>query len=296
MSDKFYARTTPPRGLLRLDGADRGSFLQGLISNDIRKLSDQNALWTALLTPQGKFLFDFFLIADGDAILIDAEGETIADLRKRLGLYKLRAKVVIGEPEPALEVLVAWGESAAAAFGLNETGAVRRIGPTLVIADPRRAALGLRIIAPTGMIGPALLESHGFVAADWNGWDRLRIAEGVPDGRRDMAPDKSILLENGFDELGGIAWDKGCYIGQELTARTKYRGLVKKRLLPVEFDGPAPPPGTPITSGGGEAGEIRSGQPGQALALIRLEALVSGEALVAGDVPLRARKPDWAGF
>jgi folate-binding protein YgfZ len=113
----------------------------------------------------------------------------------------------------------------------------------------------------------------------------LRLEHGIPDGSRDLPLEKAILLEAGFDELNGVDWQKGCYIGQELTARTKYRGLIKKRLMPVRVDGPLPPPGTIVTLGEQEAGEMRSGQDGIALALLRLEAV---EAARAGDKVLQA--------
>ncbi|MCH8153860.1 MAG: hypothetical protein IH786_01110 [Proteobacteria bacterium] len=122
-------------------------------------------------------------------------------------------------------------------------------------------------------------------------YERLRIGQGVPDGSRDLEIERSTLLENGFDELGGIDWDKGCFMGQELTARTKYRGLVKKRLVPVEIDGPAPAPGTPVTADGKDAGVLRSVADGLGLALIRLEHLEA--PLSAGAARLTVRKPDW---
>jgi tRNA-modifying protein YgfZ len=122
----------------------------------------------------------------------------------------------------------------------------------------------------------------------------------VPDGSRDLPVEKAILLEAGFDELNGVDWQKGCYIGQELTARTKYRGLIKKRLMPVRVAGALPPPGTPVMLDGQDAGELRSGQDGIALALLRLEAVAaaaaSGEALHAGDARLTPLRPDWARF
>ena len=124
----------------------------------------------------------------------------------------------------------------------------------------------------------------------------MRLALGVPDGSRDLAVEKALLLEAGFDELNGIDWQKGCYIGQELTARTKYRALVKKRLLPVAVEGALPPPGTPVMLGDEEAGELRSGRDGQALALLRLDAVEkakAGVALTAGGARLTPRMPDW---
>ncbi|WP_404326526.1 CAF17-like 4Fe-4S cluster assembly/insertion protein YgfZ [Aerophototrophica crusticola] len=152
--------------------------------------------------------------------------------------------------------------------------------------------MGARLLLPAGAT-PDLAQGS---FADW---DRLRLMLGVPDGSRDLVVDKSILLENGFDELRGVAWDKGCYVGQELTARTKYRGLVKKRLLPVAVQGPLPPPGTLVMAGEREAGEVRSGADGLALALVRLDALeadlTAGEARLVPQVPEWVRLPEKAG-
>jgi folate-binding protein YgfZ len=137
----------------------------------------------------------------------------------------------------------------------------------------------------------AALEGAGFAAAMLADYDALRIDHGVPDGSRDLEVERSPLLENGFDELHGIDWDKGCFMGQELTARTKYRALIKKRLLPVTIEGPAPEPGTQITAGGKDAGVLRSSVDGVGLALLRLEHLEA--PLLAGEARLTPRKPDW---
>ena len=139
----------------------------------------------------------------------------------------------------------------------------------------------------------AALQGAGLAPAGPTDYDALRIRLGVPDGSRDLEVERSTLLENGFDELGGIDWDKGCFMGQELTARTKYRGLVKKRLVPVEIDGPAPAPGTPVTADGKDAGVVRSVADGLGLglALIRLEHLEA--PLSAGAARLTVRKPAW---
>ena len=293
MTEIHYAPAEPARGLLALTGEDRAKFLQGLVSNDVRLLSDTRAIWAALLTAQGKYLHDFFVAASGDAWLIDGEGDRIADLKRRLGLYKLRAKIALDDVSDHYEVFHAWGAGAAAAFGLAEPGQATTRDGTTIFVDPRLGALGLRVIAPKGEAAKLFA---GFTPALAAEWDRLRLGLGVPDGSRDMVLEKAILLENGFDELNGVAWDKGCYIGQELTARTKYRGLVKKRLMPIAVDGPLPAPGTLILSGGQEAGEIRSGQGDMALALVRLEALESGAPLTAGDATIRPQRPDWAKF
>ncbi len=289
------APADPARGLLLLGGEDRAKFLQGLVSNDVRVLSPTRAIWAALLTPQGKYLHDFFIAELGDAWLIDGEGERIADLKRRLGLYKLRAKITLEDASDRFEVLQAWGSQAGAPFGLADAGqAIQRDG-AVALLDPRLVDLGLRLVAPKGT-GAGLLAALGYAPAPLADWDRLRLGHGVPDGSRDMILEKAILLENGFDELHGVAWDKGCYIGQELTARTKYRGLVKKRLMPVAIDGPLPEPGTLILSNGQEAGEIRSGRDGLAVALVRLEALEAGAPLVAGEAVVRPRRPDWAKY
>jgi folate-binding protein YgfZ len=280
MSQTLYALPVPARGLLRVSGPDRMSFLQGLISNDVEKAVPGQAVWAALLTAQGRYLHDFFVIAEGDDLLIDAEGDRMADLQRRLTLYKLRAKVTI-TPVTDLTVRLGWGEVPDALDG------------ALVVPDPRRPELGIRIVAPESWPAPAGFVPAGFVPGDFAAWDRLRLSLGVPDGSRDLTPEKAILLENGFDELHGIAWDKGCYIGQELTARTKYRGLVKKRLLPVGFDGPAPAPGTIILQNGAEAGEMRSTRDGIGLALLRLDALKAEAPLMADGTQLLPRPPEW---
>lgn len=295
MTDQFYAPADPARGLLLLSGEDRSKFLQGLVSNDVRKLSATHAIWAALLTPQGKYLHDFFIAEQGDGWLIDGEGARIADLKRRLGLYKLRARIVLEDVTDRFEVLQAWGSGAGAPFGLGEPGqAIQRQG-AVAFLDPRLSDLGVRLIAPKGT-GAALLGGLGYAPGAIADWDRRRLGHGVPDGSRDMILEKAILLENGFDELHGVAWDKGCYIGQELTARTKYRGLIKKRLMPVAIDGPLPEPGTPILRDGQEAGEIRSGRDGMAVALVRLDALEAGTPLVAGAATVRPLRPAWAKY
>jgi folate-binding protein YgfZ len=249
MSDLF-ALVLDARGVLRVAGEDRQSFLQGIVSNDVAKAGPERALWSAFLTPQGKFLHEFFLAESGDAILLDCEAARLADLRRRLSIYKLRSKVTLEDASADLAVAVLFGPGALEALGLAETpGRAAPFAGGLAYVDPRLAALGARALLPRAEAAAALAAA-GFAQGALADYDRLRISLGVPDGSRDLEVEKSILLENGFDELHGVDWNKGCYMGQELTARTKYRALIKKRLLPVEIDGPAPAPGTPITAGG----------------------------------------------
>ncbi|OJX78282.1 folate-binding protein [Magnetospirillum sp. 64-120] len=262
--------TRLPRSVLIVAGDDRKTFLQGLVSNDVNKVSADKALYAAFLTAQGKFLWDLFLVEQGDTILIDVDQASAETFKKKLSLYKLRAKVSIEMSD--LAVFAVWGGD-----GTLPAGAV---------ADGRLAEMGGRIYAAQA---PA-----GLAEAPLAAWDALRFALGVPDGTRDLIADKSLLLENGFDELSGVDFDKGCYMGQELTARTKYRGLVRKRLLPVRFDGDAPQAGTPLLAGEVEAGEMRSGGVGAGLAMVRLEHLRAGTPLTCGGKALSVTVPSWA--
>lgn len=293
------------RGVLRVGGADRVDFLQGIVSNDVTRVSPETALWTAFLTPQGKFLHEFFLTAENPgpegAFLLDCEAGRAADLARRLKLYKLRAKVTV-EAVEEFAVAALFGSGALEKLGLpGEAGRARAFAGGMVFVDPRLPALGARALLPRESAEQALAQA-GFAEGRLDDYDRLRIAAGVPDGSRDLEVEKSTLLESGFDELGGIDWDKGCYMGQELTARTKYRGLTKKRLLPVTISGPAPAPGSGITRDGKELGALRSavakgGDESLGLALLRLEALENSETpLLAGEATVTPRKPDWAKF
>jgi len=280
------------RGVLAASGPDRAGFLQGLVSNDTQRVSSECALYAALLTAQGKYLHDFMLIEAREAIWLDGEAARLGDLKRRLSLYRLRAKVTLDEM-PGLAVAAVFGEGARAALGLPDLpGSAHAFGAGVVFLDPRLAALGARAILPRDAIRRDLAKA-GLVETDFAVYDRLRLELGVPDGSRDLVLDKSILLESGFDELNGIDWQKGCFIGQELTARTKYRGLVKKRLFPVRIDGPALKPGAILTLDGREAGEMRSSRDGIGLALLRLEAVADGHKLQAGETKIAPITPAW---
>jgi folate-binding protein YgfZ len=285
------------RAAITVGGDDRISFLQGLISNDVTRLAPERAQFSAMLTPQGKFLFDLFLAeaADG-SVLIDTEADRAEALVRKLSMYRLRAKVTIAL-EPALTLFAVWGVGAAAALGLADLpGVSGPFGGGIALVDPRLAAAGARVFLPEG--GEAALRAAGFAPGDLADWDRARIRLGLPDGARDLELEKALLLENGYEELNGVDFEKGCYMGQELTARTRYRGLIRKRLMPVVIDGPAPAPGTEIRYGEAEAGEMRSSRGDVGLALIRLEAFRAsgGQGLTCGEAVLTAHQPDWAKF
>ncbi|MBI3446529.1 MAG: folate-binding protein YgfZ [Magnetospirillum sp.] len=296
MTDKVFVRLDH-RAVIEVGGEDRRTFLQGLVSNDMNKVAGDRAVYAALLTPQGKFLFDMFVVELGDLFLIETEAARAEDLRKKLSMYKLRAKVSVALAANTA-VFALGGDGAAGTFDLGaEAGTATEFAGGTVFVDPRLAEAGLRALLPADG-GPRVLEANGFAPAPFETWDEARIRLGLPDGSRDLELEKGILLENGFDELNGVDFNKGCYMGQELTARTKYRGLVRKRLMPVEINGPVPAPGADIRLGDAEAGEMRSACGSVGLALIRLEQFKAsgGVGLTSGASSLAAAKPKWAVF
>jgi folate-binding protein YgfZ len=280
------------RGVLAVSGPDRRPFLQGLVSNDVDKVGPTAGRYAAFLTAQGKYLHDFMMVEADESIWLETEAARLSDLKRRLSIYRLRAKASLAERSD-LSVAVVFGADAPAALGLSrEPGAARAFASGVAFVDPRLASLGARIILPREEMR-ALLADTGLVETGFDSYDRLRLSLGIPDGRRDLVPEKSILLESGFDELNGVDWHKGCYIGQELTARTKYRGLVKKRLMPVQIDGPNPPPGAVVTADGREVGEMRSSCDGIGLALLRIKPVREGKTLAAGAATLIPVGPSW---
>lgn len=287
------------RGVLTVGGKDRKSFLQGLISNDIERVAADRAIWAALLTPQGKYLHDFFVIEIGELLYLDCESERLMDLGKRLHRFKLRAEVELGIGE-GFAIYALFGDGALGELNLSdEPGAAQSLGKGVVYTDPRLSAAGARALLPTTDAEIALA-SKGFSTGEANSYDALRLELGLSDGSRDLVIEKSTLLESNFDELHGVDWDKGCYMGQELTARTKYRGLVRKRLMPVRIDGPVPEMGTPVMAGGKEIGEMRSGFESRGMALIRLERLAESDTeedgFDAGNARVFPEKPAWATY
>lgn len=247
--------TLERRAVLDVTGEDRVGFLQGLVSNDVALAGPGRAVWAALLTPQGKWLADFFITAEGERLLLDVEAGQAAMLVQRLSRYRLRAKVAVGAT--SLVVQAGWD-------GPMPEGAA---------ADPRMAGAGWRLVTADPVP----------TTASEVAYDLHRLGLGLPDGSSDMESEKTTLLEAGFDELHGVSWTKGCYMGQELTARTKYRGLLKRRLVAVGVEGPLPEPGTPVLAGGVEAGSMRSGRGQRGLALLRLDAILAARSGMAAS-------------
>jgi folate-binding protein YgfZ len=279
------------RGVVAISGEAARAFLQALITNDIQRVSPTCAIYAALLTPQGKFLHDFFIIEHKDRLLLDCKLDRIPDLIKRLIMYRLRAKVDIADESGKWEVGVMLAGDEAGEPQPAGTAKTRFDGVSYT--DPRHAGMGERTIRlidaddsfPTDTVQ---LEKNRAT------YDALRISLGIPDTGRDLMAEKSMPLESGFDELHGVDFEKGCYVGQEVTTRMKHRNLVKKRLFPVLIDGETAP-GAVIKCGDVEAGELRSAIKGRGIALLRLDLVAKG-GLNADGVAITPEKPDWVNF
>jgi len=237
------------RAIYRITGADRESFLQGLVTNDVRDLA--TLTYAALLTPQGKYIADFFLVPEDGAILLDVAEELGAGLVKRLTMYKLRADVTI---EP------------------TELYAIRGLEtpmPAGAFQDPRHPALGWRLYSETPGAAPSI------------DWDRIRATHAIPETGRELTPE-TYILEAGFERLNGVDFRKGCYVGQEVTARMKHKTELRKGFESVALDGPTPAAGAKVTTEDGkEVGELTTVVPGRAIAYLRFDR--AKDPLLAGD-------------
>jgi folate-binding protein YgfZ len=254
------------RAVLQISGPDRISYLNGLVSNDVTRAAPGTAIWAAMLTAQGRYFADFFIHSWEATLLLDLPASLAASVLPKLQRHKLRANVAFADVSGDWHHYAAWGDAPRSA--------------DIATPDPRLPKAGHRLLSRTPL---DITDSAENYAAH-------RIALGLPDGPPDLEPDKTLLLEAGFDELHGIDWQKGCYMGQELTARTKYRGLVKRRLIPVSLSEPAAPE-TPILSEGEAVGTLRSVAGGLALAMLRLDSLA--KPLIAGNALLSIHQPAW---
>jgi hypothetical protein len=260
------------RGVISVSGEDATSFLQGLLTNDVERLHPSEARYAALLTPQGKILFDMIVVraAGGEepSYLIDCAAAQAADLAKRLGFYKLRAKVAVADVSADRAVAALWGAEPATVEGL-------------LYADPRDSRLGSRAIMARPIAAAVGLE-HA------NEYEALRIAVGAPKGGLDFAYADAFPHDANLDLLHGVDFDKGCYVGQEVVSRMKHRGAARKRVARVKLAGPAPAPGTPVMDRELAVGALGSSSGREALALLRLdraeEAMAAGRTLSAGGV------------
>jgi tRNA-modifying protein YgfZ len=282
------AALLPDRGVIKVIGDGARNFLHGLVTADMLNLTPGTARFCALLTPQGKIIADFFVVEappqDGGGFFLDTPRALIATLLERLNLYKLRAKVLIEDLSEVLGVLAIWDGAAAAKYGL-------------CYDDPRLSALGMRSMMPPHRAAGAAAElGAALVAAEE--YEAHRIALGIPRGGIDFAYGDAFPHETDMDQLGGIDFAKGCYVGQEVVSRIEHRGTARTRAVPIRYDGAAPPSGAAITAGGRQVGAVGSAMRGRGIALLRLDrvAEASGDALDAGGIAIHIVKPDWARF
>lgn len=293
MTDGLFHAVLADRALISVSGPDWRRFLQGLISNDVEALAEGELRFAALLAPQGKLLFDMFVLGGPDGCRLDVQAAQRDALVQRLSMYRLRSKVEIAAVEGT--VSAAWlSQTAHPDEGRDPDHQASRQADWAPASaevsgewkhDPRLPALGWR-----GYDVPRPPEAALPASAD--DYDAHRLALGVPDPARDCVPDKTYPIEADFDLLNGIDFRKGCFVGQETTSRMKRRGAIKTRMLPIAFDGPPPPPGAEVLAGELRAGEVLSGREGRAMALLRLDR-VEGAALSVDGRAVRVERPPW---
>jgi tRNA-modifying protein YgfZ len=308
------------RGVLRVAGEDAASFLQGLLTNDVESLTAGEARYAALLTPQGKILFDFLVLRiaseSGAAFLIDCPAAQAADLAKRLGFYRLRAKVTIADESAGFAVAAFWGEEEAVMAGIGP--ASPEVPPTpkqgasatakawmagtspamtavaeqrtagFFFADPRDPRLGVRAILPRA-------EAAGLANAGLDAYEAHRIRLGIPRGGVDFAYADIFPHDANLDLLHGVDFEKGCYVGQEVVSRMRHRGGARKRIVRLTFSGAALEQGTPVVAGETSVGALGSSVAGRALAMVRLDriedAAAAGRPLTAGGIGVTIESP-----
>jgi len=284
------AALLPDRGVVKVVGAPARGFLNGLLTADIGRVTPEHPCFAALLTPQGKIVADGIVAeapaADGGGFFIDCPRALAVSLVDKLNFYKLRAAVIAEDLSEVLGVLAVWDGTASTDYGL-------------VYPDPRLPALGRRVMLPPHLAKEAAADL-GAELVDAATYEAHRIALGVPRGGLDFAYGDAFPHETDMDQLNGVDFAKGCYVGQEVVSRMEHRGSARTRVVPVAFEGHAPEPGATVTAGDKAIGTFGSSADGHALALLRLDraadALAAGAPLVAGGATLRLVKPDWARF
>ena len=285
------------RGVVAVEGPDARSFLQAMISNDANNISSSASIYAAMLTPQGKYLHDFVISQVGNKFLLETEKDRMLDLVNRLNLFRLGAKVTISAIEGDCLVAAFWGKTGPVMLANDhKPGYTETISNCCVVSDPRLAALGYRVMGTKLNIEKFIADALPHPIAPAN-FDSHRLEVGVPDGSRDIQVNKSFLLESNFEELNGVAFDKGCYIGQENTARQKHRGTIRRRLIKVNISGPPPENNERISWEDGEIGAMRSVRDGAGMAIIRLdrwaEAKAKNAEFRAGSARVTPVLPEW---
>ncbi len=284
------AALLPDRGVVKVAGADARTFLNGLLTTDVGKVTPEQARFGALLTPQGKIIVDCIVAeapaGDGGGFFLDCPRALAVDLVQKLNFYKLRAKAICEDLSEVLGVMAIWDGPGATEYGL-------------VYADPRLPALGQRAMLPPHLAKEAAADL-GAELMEAAAYDAHRIALGVPRGGLDFIYGDAFPHETDMDQLAGVDFDKGCYVGQEVVSRMEHRGTARNRVVPVATDGFAPDAGVPIMAGDKPVGVTGSHAGRNGLAMLRLDrvadALAAGTPLTAGGVAIEPRKPDWATF
>ena len=265
---EFSEGVLPDRAVVKIAGPEAQGFLHNLLTADIERLQPGEAAYAALLSPQGKMLFEFFVLNDGTGFFLDCAASQKAELLKRLGFYRLRAKLALSDVGD-MEVAVSPHEPKQA----------------LRYADPRTRDLGWRMIVKESSLPKA------------DGYHAARIRLGLADSDADLGSGEFFPHEANLDQLGGVSFEKGCYVGQEVVSRMEHRGTARSRILPVRFDAEAPPKGSEIKGGEKVIGKVLSSVGEDALALIRIDRLAeAADALMAGGQALRVRKPSWVRY
>jgi len=280
----------PDRGVVKVAGDDARGFLNGLVTNDMGKVAPGKPRFAALLTPQGKIIIDFIVaeapINDGGGFFLDCPRALASALVEKLNFYKLRAKVICEDLSSVLGVMAIWDGTAESEYGLS-------------YPDPRLPALGSRIMLPPHLAEEAAADLGGMLAGA-DAYEAHRIALGVPRGGLDFIYGDTFSHEADMDQLNGVDFGKGCYIGQEVVSRVEHRASARSRVVPIVYDEFAPSSGLPVMAGDRQIGTLGSTAKGHGLALMRLDrigdALAAGATIEAGGIAIRAVKPAWAKF
>lgn len=278
------------RGAIKVVGDDARHFLSGLVTNDMAKVTPASPRFAALLTPQGKIITDFIVAEapadDGGGFFLDCPRALASTLVEKLNFYKLRAKVICEDLSAVLGVMALWNGSGNSEYGLS-------------FPDPRLPELGSRVILPPHLAGEAAADL-GATLVDADTYEAHRIALGVPRGGLDFTYGDAFPHEADMDQLNGVDFDKGCYVGQEVVSRVEHRASARSRVVPIAYDEFAPSSGLPIMAGDKQVGTLGSTARGRGLALVRLDrvenARATGTPLEAGGIAIRVVKPTWATF
>jgi tRNA-modifying protein YgfZ len=276
------------RGVIKVAGEAARSFLNGIVTTDVTKVAPGRPCFAGLLTPQGKIIADFIVVAapDGDGVMLDMPRALVKAVLQKLNFYRLRAQVSCEDRSERLGVLAVWENAGTTTRGL-------------VYPDPRIPALGHRVILPPHLAAEAAAEL-GAELVETEAYDAHRIALGIPSGGADFSYGEAFPHDAVMDQLAGIDFTKGCYVGQEVVARMEHRGLARNRIVPLACEGGAPQTGTTVSAGDKSIGTLGSAADGRALALVRLDrvadALAAGTPLAAGGHAVRLVKPDWVLF